>query len=288
MACLSPWPVPTARRSSGSLAEAPGIKPLSFRKSVSQTAVMDAELRWSADVGPAGWIAPRLGPFGGSVGSTVPGGFEAYARVLHPVDANRSWADVCAETGARPHALMQWDAISRRVDRSGRTDGEDPREGHLDPEALRLLCRTLAPFTGSRQCWFALWEGWGWLDGGVAVLSSGAPAPPLPPALSRQELDGPKLELPHRGYHLFTGRLEAALSMGWTTPWGDFDPQSPSLFWPLDRSWCVATEVDFDSTLVGGSRQLIDDVLASDLETWEVRPDDSLASDGDTINTSLT
>src|ERR1700712_2431629 len=103
---------------------------------------MDAQLRWSADVGPAAWIAPRLGPFGGSVGATVPGGFEAYARLLHPIDAGRSWADTCAETGAHPHALMQWDTISHRVDPSGRSDGEDPREGHLITEALELLCRT--------------------------------------------------------------------------------------------------------------------------------------------------
>jgi hypothetical protein len=29
--------------------------------------------------------------------------------------------------------------------------------------------------------------------------------------------------------------------------------ESPCLFWPADRAWCVATEVDFDSTLVSGS-----------------------------------
>jgi hypothetical protein len=50
------------------------------------------------------------------------------------------------------------------------------------------------------------------------------------------------------------------------------------LFWPTDRSWCVATEVDFDSTLVGGDADLIAAILAEpDLETWAVEPDDDLA-----------
>ena len=42
-----------------------------------------------ADIAEGSWIAPRLGPFGGWVGSAVPRGYPAYARVLHPVE--RQW-----------------------------------------------------------------------------------------------------------------------------------------------------------------------------------------------------
>lgn len=60
---------------------------------------------------------------------------------------------------------------------------------------------------------------------------------------------------------------------------------SPSLFWPSDRSWLVASEVDFDSTLVGGSADLIEAIVGSpDLEAWRVEPDDSLTCDADKIN----
>jgi hypothetical protein len=53
---------------------------------------------------------------------------------------------------------------------------------------------------------------------------------------------------------------------------------SANLFWPADRSWCVATEVDFDSTLVGGDTALIAAILAApELEVWEVEPSDDLA-----------
>ncbi len=64
-----------------------------------------------------------------------------------------------------------------------------------------------------------------------------------------------------------------------------FSPQSPNLFWPADHAWCVASEIDFDSTVVGGSEMLIEALLDADgLETWRVEPDDSLACDADTIN----
>ncbi|WP_327045800.1 hypothetical protein OG320_29665 [Microbispora sp. NBC_01189] len=47
--------------------------------------------------------------------------------------------------------------------------------------------------------------------------------------------------------------------------------QSPSLFWPADRAWCVATEIDFDSTFVGGSTAAIGAVLTAPmLEAWPI------------------
>jgi hypothetical protein len=62
-------------------------------------------------------------------------------------------------------------------------------------------------------------------------------------------------------------------------------PRSPNISWSGDRSWCAASEIDFDSTIVGGTTDLIADILhRDDLEAWPVGPDDSLAWDGDTIN----
>lgn len=64
-----------------------------------------------------------------------------------------------------------------------------------------------------------------------------------------------------------------------------FRPQSPSLIWPTGNSWCVATEVDFDSTLIAGDQHLIDAVLgAEDLEAMPIRPGDYLDSRGETVN----
>jgi hypothetical protein len=43
------------------------------------------------------------------------------------------------------------------------------------------------------------------------------------------------------------------------------------MWWPSDRAWFVATEVDGFSTYAGGSQAAIDDVLASsELEAIQV------------------
>ncbi|MFL6074860.1 MAG: hypothetical protein ACJ73S_15800 [Mycobacteriales bacterium] len=255
-----------------------------------------------ADVSAADWIAERLAGPVGTVSSVVPGGYPAYARVLHPVEfdddsgrAPLTWARVCELTGGVPHALMQWHAIVRPAARSRSVvawDDGDVRVGSLAPDALAALLDVLGPFTGEQDCYHALWEGWGWVDGGgvtvVAFTDDGTavPAPPVEPGVPPEVWALPRLRLPDRDHLLFRGPLRAALDMGWhASPLG-FEPQSPNLFWPADRAWCVGTEIDFDSTLVGGPVELVDAVLAAPgLEAWPVDPGDSLTADADRINT---
>ena len=54
----------------------------------------------------AAWVAERLGDFGAGVTSVVPGGFAAYARILHPAEVPRNgygrlvrWAEVASWSG---------------------------------------------------------------------------------------------------------------------------------------------------------------------------------------------
>ncbi|HEX7461209.1 MAG TPA: hypothetical protein VF317_03460 [Dermatophilaceae bacterium] len=212
----------------------------------------------------ADWIAPRLGPFGGQVSSVVPRGFPASARVLHPVRDHdgepATWSAVCARTGRVAHALMQWRSISSPgvEDGTGRSasggmpwDGDEPLVGDLEPQTLAALCRILAGHTDPAvDCFFAR-----------------------------------RLHHPGRDYLLFSGPLEAAMDLGHWPSQDWFVPQSPSLIWPTDNSWCVATEVDFDSTLIAGDYHLIDAVLgAEDLEATPIEPGDCLDSRGDTVN----
>ena len=85
---------------------------------------------------------------------------------------------------------------------------------------------------------------------------------------------------------MLTGRLRAALRLGNTGGLDGFDPQSPNLMWPPSKEWFVASEIDFDSTLVGGSTELIRAILdAPELDAWPVKPADSLAFDADKVNT---
>ncbi len=270
------------------------------------------------------WIAERLRGFGSTVACNVPTGFAAYARVLHPVDlfappadfandptadpaehsAMLTWTQVCERTGRTPHALMQWRSITTPapgvqlpLSSEGRWDEVTVQEGTLEPPALSSLLDVLAPFTGEQECHHALWEGYGWLTGASSFLvfahadSEGGPPPPPPqpaqvPPQLQQALTAPRLSLPGRDYLLFAGPLRAALAMGHQVTDDWFDPQSPNLLWPADRSWCLTSEIDFDSTLIGGSVELIEAVLAArGLEAWAVQEEDDLSLFADTLNT---
>lgn len=79
--------------------------------------------------------------------------------------------------------------------------------------------------------------------------------------------------------------MEAALGVGHHVSESWFDAQSPNVFWPEDRQWCVATEIDVDSTLVAGSDALVEELMHNPLlETVRIGPDDSLRSNADRIN----
>ena len=237
------------------------------------------ELRVNEDVSEGEWIAARLGGAFGAVTRAVPSGFAGYVRICHPPsdqDARRvSWHAVARQTGRRAHPVMQWHALVGSADALNVTGslwpGENPQRGNLAPEVLAPLCDPLADHTATpERCFFCLWEGWGWIQAS---------------SISAEHLSGPRLHLPDREYLLLAGPLHAALQIGhWYGPEA-FAAQSPNLFWPADRTWCVASEIDFDSTLIGGSTELVDAILqAPELDAWSVQPDDSLAHDADRLN----
>ncbi len=268
------------------------------------------------DTSVADWLPARVSGAPGTVSGVVPAGYPAYARVLHPVDAetDRSpaarWSEVAQVTGRRTHPLVQWHRLIGSADpwnpESPLWPEGRPNQGSLSTAPLLALCTVLAEHTRTPEdCTFALWEGFGHLHGGMRMLltaqhPSRAPrwiprlgrrrarwtsGVPVPGALDDADLRAPRLELPGRDYLLFAGPLDAIEDLVRY----ESDPfpgeQSPNLFWPADRSWCVGTEIDFDSTIVAGDADLIDAVLASpELEAWPVQPGDSLRFDGDTLN----
>jgi hypothetical protein len=195
---------------------------------------------------------------------------------------------------------MQWHTLVGSADALNMTGslwpGDNPRRGHLVPEVLARLCDVLADHTATAQrCFFCLWEGWGWISNSsvkrvAARASSAGGAPggsdePIAAGFSAEQLSQPRVHLPGRDYLLLAGALEAALQIGhWHSPeW--FVPQSPNLFWPADRAWCVASEIDFDSTLLGGTTELVNAILQTPgLDAWSVQPHDSLAHDADQFN----
>ena len=171
----------------------------------------------------------------------IPQGFAAYARLFHPVEVDgyrrERWSHVAARNRRIVHSEMQFHMIAApRGETPSVHDqrGHRPRTGTLLTEQRRILVEHLRrATTAPNLCWFALWEGFGGLDdGGVRE----------------------RVELPHRSYLLYSGTIDRALE----SPMDPFPfDQSPNLWWPEDRAWFVATEVDFDSTFVGGDDRLI-------------------------------
>lgn len=239
------------------------------------------------------WVGPRLAEFGSCLGAIVPQGFEAYVRILHPVqvDTNTwvSWADVAVRTGTTLEALSPWWRVAGARELHDPVENE-PLEGCLPEHSFAALSELLARESGpDAPCVSAVWHGWGHLHGSARTVfawaddGSPAPEPPPPPTgpYPSEVLEGPTLELPGREYFTFSCTLATADEPSRHDEWrtGDLAGwQSPQLLWPLDRSWCVATEVDYDSTLVGGPARLIDAVLADPrFEAFRVSATDSIS-----------
>jgi len=112
-----------------------------------------------------------------------------------------------------------------------------------------------------------------------------------PGILADEVSRGARLSLPGRDHVLFRGALAELADPAWPerVPWTDRDaPQwtaSPSIVWPDDRAWVLVTEVDVDSTIVGGSAELVDALLNDPrIEALPLPPDASLSWDADRVN----
>jgi hypothetical protein len=281
-------------------------------------------MRWTSEVGRGDWIAARLSGWG-TVGGVVPRGFAAYARIFHPLEArlvtsesplavetrNAPWREATDAQCAHWHPSMQWAAIAGALDAEvalpGGWTATPPETGWLDPDALAALTHVLSTHTTSPELTAGIWVGWGSFHPGrivvfVPIGTSQAEAAAanreaqeehrrsVDEAVARAVDAGPWLRLPDREYLLFESSVHELEDASWPyragIGWRDGMPGPiPSLLWPADRSWFVSTEIDYDSTVIGGSRELIDAVLACDvIESAEVDVDTDLTIAGDHLN----
>lgn len=114
--------------------------------------------------------------------------------------------------------------------------------------------------------------------------------------LDRAISEGPRLRLLNRAHVLFRGGVIELARPDWflDVPWRDreaeehgFPPSAhaPTLVWPDDHAWVISTEVDYDSTIVGGSADLVRALRADPrLEAIPIREDTALTWDADEVN----
>jgi len=105
---------------------------------------------------------------------------------------------------------------------------DEPETGDMPEDQFAAVAAVLARHTGTPDdCWFGFWEGRG------AAQSLGLPR------------FGPRLKIPQRENFLIHGTVHDAVRA--------LDSWGPNLWWPQDRAWFVATDIDLMSTYIGSS-----------------------------------
>ncbi|MGY1916247.1 hypothetical protein [Blastococcus sp. SYSU DS0973] len=226
------------------------------------------------DVSVGTWIAGAVAHEDrGTVGSLVPPVFPAYARVLHPAyrydgdeDVEVTWSSVAAVNGTVAHPLMQWPAVTGgweylTEDSQPPTWDGAPAEGHLPTTVAGRMAGVLARHTAvPGSCLFGRWAGFD------ADAVRGLPTLPLPGA---------------RDVVLVRGGVTDATRNLAREP----SEQSANLWWPSDRTWLVATDIDLVSTYVGGTATCIAELLATPaLEVVRAAPADPVGLGDDPVN----
>lgn len=233
-----------------------------------------------------------------------------------------TWTTTAQAFGTVMHAQAQFADLAPGIHESGDVMGSDgwsygtPEEGNLDIAQLASLVGVLAEHTTMPQAGVAaIWDGWGGLISSAgsarfellepgflqnissAITSIRHRLPRRNPKPGTGLLPAEIASGPHFGLHENTGRNYILFSAGaaafadprWPehAPWIDesWYAQSPSLLWPDDHAWVMSTEIDYDSTLVAGSTELIRSIVSNPhLEAAALPPDVELSPFGDRIN----
>jgi hypothetical protein len=209
---------------------------------VSEPVSWAPQLSLLLDAGAADWVATALTRTArtATVEAMVPAAFPSYVRVLPPTydptldERRHRWSEIAAAQGVVLSPETRFDDLVAGSGRWGR-----PCDGGLDARETEALVRILSDFTDTAdRAYFCLWEGFGieeteaWWDRPTRVRT------------------------PDRAYHLLTGPVSAAAALPASVSW-----RCASLWWPEDRAWLVATEIDGYLTYVGASRSATQAVL---------------------------
>lgn len=263
------------------------IPPTRNATPIGQTKLAPDGMEFCEDVSDAMWVQESLSDFA-TLRSLLPSGFPAYARVFHPAylgdgeDQPVRWSTVASWTGRTVHPLMQFERVAGLSEKELYPDppwGSHPQEGSIPESECRTLVEVLRGFTSTPgNCFFCLWDGYSF-----SYLREGYSNQAFADFDSRRYKADSRVRAPGRDYLLFRGPLDKIMAfLAGDEP---FFGNSPNIWWPEDRAWCVATDIDLFDTYVGGSPECIEAVLGSpDLEALPTTIDARVDIGGDTIN----
>lgn len=209
------------------------------------------------------WTASGF-PFG-SIGWFIPSSpaYERFTRVFHSVAQDGgevSWHELASRQGIKWHPEIQFADLHYNT--------EHAWLGNLDEDRFRSLVSDLIAAGAGTRCVLGLWEGEQWVttqdhqDSGLMTV--------------RQDdweaagrLYGPKP--PRRIYHLFSSVLPDVPKLGLQVFSGITQMRPPTLFWDEQGSFCVASDPDYDSTIVASNSATQARILADpDLEAEDI------------------
>jgi hypothetical protein len=217
------------------------------------------------DVAPAAWLRPALRRWDHGVhhvATLVPADYPTHGRIFHrggTRSAGLRWAEIAAQTGREFNAEAQYaEIVGWRGDADHQSPPEpwiEPEHGSLRPDECAAVAEVLADHTTTPDdCWFCLWEGYGWK------------------VLSRLAEIAPRVPLENRNCLLFRGPMSAATAFR-SDPWF----QSPTVWWPADRAWCVQSELDIYSTYVAPTSSAVHALIGHPmLEVVECSPEQDI------------
>ncbi|HHY82776.1 MAG TPA: hypothetical protein GX505_08880 [Clostridiales bacterium] len=225
-----------------------------------------AEAQWLIESVEKPWSRSKYANYAAAI---IPRGFAAYTRLFHPAyledeDREITWSEITKYTGRTPHSQMQWHTIANFNNSDKCLKGlTAPYTGRLPERQAKILKEILRKYTSTPDnCYFAIWDGWGF------------------PELEKLTNKTARFHLPDRSYYLIKGRIDTASIQTPSVP-----IQAAGIWWPADRAWCAATEVDMMWTYIGGTEDCINEILADNrLEAWKASLDDRVDINGDCIN----
>lgn len=211
----------------------------------------------------AEWALSRQSDSIRNIRFLVPSGYQSYCRILHRVNHNdgsmRTWKSYADSSGTRIYPDTKWVDLARHDSVPERVG---PMQVHLDDFSFERFLRLAIDHLDSDvsdQCIAGYWVGRTSL---MEDMVHGTEMP-QPVTLGRRE------------HVLFSLSLRSLLDAFLEEPFGPVEP--PGILWLEDRSWYVATEVDYDSTIVGGSAAFVSSLVGDEsLEAIEVDLDTDL------------
>lgn len=231
---------------------------------------------------PANWLSGLNRS--ARVDGIVPAGFESYLRIFHKAHPagtagprsgaarEASWEDVASALGRQLAPETKWADLSGAYGEPASAQGlgtvYPPEEGRLDAAGYRALARVLTK-TSDGPFLAAFWTGWD-------PISADSEA-------ARVIRRGDTVVIQGEQYVLFSLESGEMADASWMSApafgWTEGNGLTPNYLWPPGGSWCLGTNIDLDSSILGGPARVLSEVESlPELEALYVTPSTDLAS----------